>query len=106
AGGVEVGSAADVVELTRLAAELESGAARSVAAGCTVYRKRGLGRTVFGEDLDDPARGIPVERREGSPHHLDSLRRAEVEIGGLSLAIGRSGGNAVRVTTKTASAPP
>jgi len=31
------------------------------------------------------------------PHHLDSLGRTEVEVGGLPLAVGRGGGDAVGV---------
>ena len=104
AAGLEVGSAADVIERARLAAELESGAADSVAPGRAALRERGLGRTVLGEDLDHPARSIPVERREGSPHYLDPLRRTQIEVGGLPLAVGGGGGDPVRVKAHAANA--
>src|SRR5206468_10054839 len=104
AGGLEVGSTADVVERAGLPAELQSGAAGSIAPGRAALRERGLGRTVFGEDLDNPARGVPVERRERSSHHLYPLGRAEIEVGGLPLAVGRRGGDPVSVEANAANA--
>jgi len=59
AGRLKVGSASDVVERSGLAAELQTGAAGSIASGRAAQRERGLGRTVFGEDLDDPAEAFP-----------------------------------------------
>src|SRR6185437_4894820 len=52
-------------------------------------RPHGTGRgAVRGEDLDDTARGVAIERGEGSTEHLDPLRGVQVELRDLSLAVG------------------
>src|SRR6185312_6522020 len=44
-------------------------------------RPHGTGRgAVRGEDLDDTARGVAIERGEGSTEHLDPLRGVQVEL--------------------------
>src|SRR5581483_5293310 len=57
---------------------------------------------IRGEDLNDPSRGVAIQRRERTAEDLDALRRVEIELRDLALSIRTGGGNAVLIDAHAA----
>ena len=57
-----------------------------------------------GDQRDDAARAVAVERRVGATQHLDALRAGEIEVRHLALPVGHGRRDAVGIDTHTAHA--
>lgn len=67
--------------------------AAEIAAG---FQRRRLGAG-YRINVDDPARGVAVQRGIGAAQYLDAFDGIDVNVGGLPLAVGHGGGNTVDV---------
>jgi hypothetical protein len=59
---------------------------------------------VFGVEQQRTTRAVAVEHGGRAAHHVDARRIAQREVGGLALAVGGAGGNAVHVQAQPAHA--
>ena len=93
--GREAARAGVVAERALRAAQRAAEAQGAVAAAGQAEAQGGWPAAFFGEDLQHTARGVAVERRERPAQHLDAIRRGEVDVRDLALAIGQRGRDAI-----------
>ena len=93
--GLEMGGIDHVTDAALLAGGLQSVALRIEGAVVRRRADRMAGLRILGENRDDPARRVTVERGKRTSQHFDPRGGTQVELRELALAIGHGAGDSI-----------